>query len=132
MTVTDVHCSCLSFCISSMFRLSGARRDDDIISGEIETSESEWTEYTSEFMSAIQIGDVLEPRSEYLSLLEHRMIQVVYTRIDVCLRIELEEVREHEFRPSEINEPVGNYGYFLIFHAVSISKFQYSTNRLKI
>jgi hypothetical protein len=72
--------------------LSTTRTDDDIITREIEAPECKRTEKSCKLVLTVKVGNLLEPARIHISPLEHRMIHITDTRIDICIRIELEQM----------------------------------------
>ena len=58
----------------------------------------------------------LKPARIDSSSFEHGMRHIADTRIDICLGIYLEQMREDELSSSEVYEPVGDDGDAVRFH----------------
>ena len=91
-------------------------------------------------MMTIEKGNSLQPARVDISSLEHRMIHIAHTRIDIRTRIEFQKVRYHELSSAEVDEPVADDGDFWIFDHCSgfylflciFPVFSYSLLRFRI
>lgn len=103
-----------SFCISSILCLGTTRRDDDIISRQVKTPKGPRAQNSCELVSSVQERNPLEPARVDSPSLQHRVIHIADARIDICIWIEFQEMRDHELRSPEVDEPVTYDGDFIL------------------
>ena len=67
-------------------------------------------------MPAVQKWNSLQPARVDSTPDEHRMIHIADARIDIRIRIEFQEMRDHELCSSEVDEPITDDGDLYWFH----------------